>query len=49
MSRGRPGLRFGQRISGLVVNGKAPYGPVYLENELRAAAGMTMVIGAVAF
>ena len=45
----RRGLRFGQRISGLVVNGKALYAPVYNENEVRAAAGLTMVIGAVAF
>jgi hypothetical protein len=43
------GLRFGQRISGLVVNGKALFAPVYNENEVRAAAGFTMVIGAVAF
>jgi hypothetical protein len=42
-------LRFGQRISGLVVNGKSLYAPVYNENEVRAAAGLTMVIGAVAF
>ena len=45
----RTGLRFGQRISGLVVNGKALYAPVYNENEVRAAAGLTMVIGAIAF
>jgi Domain of unknown function (DUF4395) len=41
--------RFGQRISGVVVNGKALFAPVYDENEVRAAAGLTMVIGAVAF
>jgi hypothetical protein len=45
----RMGLRFGQRISGVVVNGKALFAPVYNENEVRAAAGFTMVIGAVAF
>ena len=45
----RRGLRVGQRISGLVVNGRALYAPVYNENEVRAAAGLTMVIGAVAF
>jgi hypothetical protein len=45
----RRGSRFGQRISGLVVNGKSLYAPVYNENEVRAAAGLTMVIGAVAF
>ena len=45
----RRGLRVGQRISGLVVNGRTLYAPVYNENEVRAAAGLTMVIGAVAF
>jgi hypothetical protein len=45
----RTELRFGQRISGLVVNGRALFAPVYNENEVRAAAGLTMVIGAVAF
>jgi uncharacterized protein DUF4395 len=45
----RRGLRFGQRVSGLVVDGKALFAPVYNENEVRAAAGTTMVIGAVAF
>ena len=45
----RTGRRFGQRISGVVVNRKALFAPVYNENEVRAAAGMTMVIGAVAF
>jgi uncharacterized protein DUF4395 len=45
----RTELRLGQRISGLVVNGKALFAPVYNENEVRAAAGLTMVIGAVAF
>ena len=47
--RRRTGRRFGQRISGLVVGGKALFAPVYNENEVRAAAGVTMVIGAVAF
>jgi hypothetical protein len=42
-------LRFGQRISGLVVNGKALHAPVYLENEVPAAAGPTTLIGAVVF
>ena len=48
-SLGRPGSRFGQRISGVAVNGKALHAPVYLENEARAAAGPTTLIGAVAF
>lgn len=43
------GFRFGQRISGLVVNGQELRAPVFNENEVRAAAGLTMVIGAVAF
>jgi hypothetical protein len=41
--------RFGQRISGLVVNGRDLRAPVFNEVEVRAAAGLTMVIGAVAF
>jgi hypothetical protein len=40
---------FGQRMSGLVVNGRELRAPVFNENEVRAAAGLTMVIGAVAF
>jgi hypothetical protein len=45
--RWRPG--FGQRIPGLVVEGKELREAVFNENEVRAAAGLTMVIGAVAF
>jgi hypothetical protein len=41
--------RFGQRVAGLVVNGRALRAPVFNETEVRAAAGLTMVIGAVAF
>lgn len=41
--------RFGQRVAGLVVNGRALRAPVFNEVEVRAAAGLTMVIGAVAF
>ena len=42
-------ISFGQRISGLVTDGKQVLAPVFNENEVRAAAGLTMVIGAVAF
>ena len=38
-----------QRISGRATNGTAPRAAVFNENEVRAAAGLTMVIGAVAF
>ena len=41
--------RFGQHISGLTVDGKLLQAPVVNENEARAAAGLTMVVGAVAF
>ena len=40
---------YGQRIQGLSVNGRDLRAGVFNENEVRAAAGMTMVIGAVAF
>jgi hypothetical protein len=40
---------YGQRIEGLAVNGRNLHAGVFNENEVRAAAGMTMVIGAVAF
>jgi hypothetical protein len=42
-------LAFGQRISGLTADGKELQAAVFNENEVRAAAGLTMVIGAVAF
>ena len=42
-------LTYGQRISGLTVDGRELHAPVFNENEVRAAAGMTMVVGAVAF
>jgi hypothetical protein len=45
--RGRP--RYGQRVPGLAVDGKELQAGVFDENEVRAAAGLTMVIGAVAF
>jgi hypothetical protein len=40
---------YGQRVSGLIVDGKELQAGVFNENEVRAAAGLTMVIGAVAF
>lgn len=42
-------LTFGKRISGLRVGGKELRAPVFNENEVRAAAGLTMALGAVAF
>jgi hypothetical protein len=42
-------LAFGQRISGLTADGKELHAAVFNENEVRAAAGLTMVIGAIAF
>jgi hypothetical protein len=43
------GLSFGQRISGLAADGTEVHAAVFDENEVRAAAGLTMVLGAVAF
>jgi Domain of unknown function (DUF4395) len=42
-------LSFGQRISGLTVDGREVHAAVFDEREVRAAAGITLVIGAVAF
>jgi len=42
-------LTFGQRISDLRVDGREVHGAVFNEHEVRAAAGVTMVVGAVAF
>jgi Domain of unknown function (DUF4395) len=42
-------ISFGQRISGPAAGGRELRAPVFNENEVRAAAGLTMVIGAVAF
>lgn len=42
-------LTFGKRISGLTVGGKELRAAVFNENEVRAAAGLTMALGAVAF
>jgi len=40
---------FGQRLSGLTADGTELQAAVFNENEVRAAAGLTMVVGAVAF
>jgi len=40
---------FGETIEGLVVAGQAVKAGVFDEHEVRAAAGMTMALGAVAF
>ena len=40
---------FGDRISGLTVDGTELHAAVFNENQVRAAAGLTLVIGAVAF
>jgi hypothetical protein len=42
-------LSFGQRTPGLASNGSGLRAAVFNENEVRAAAGLTMVAGAVAF
>jgi hypothetical protein len=42
-------LTFGQRISGLTVDGRQLHAAVFDEHQVRAAAGITMVFGAVAF
>jgi hypothetical protein len=42
-------LTFGERISGLTVGAKELRAAVFNENEVRAAAGLTLVIGAIAF
>jgi hypothetical protein len=42
-------LAYGQRISGLTVDGRELHAAVFNEHEVRAAAGITMVAGAIAF
>jgi hypothetical protein len=42
-------LTFGQRISGLTVDGRELHAAVFDENAVRAAAGLTLVLGAAAF
>jgi hypothetical protein len=42
-------VTFGDRISGLSADGRELHAAVFDENAVRAAAGLTMVIGAVAF
>ena len=39
----------GQRIAGLKVGGRELHAGVFNENEVRAAAGLTLVLGAIAF
>ena len=43
------GLSFGQRISGLTADGAELRAAVFDENQVRAAAGVTLVLGTVAF
>jgi hypothetical protein len=42
-------LSFGRRITGLTADGAELKAAVFDENQVRAAAGLTMVLGAVAF
>jgi hypothetical protein len=42
-------LSFGERLSGLSADGRELHAAVFNENEVRAAAGLTMVAGAIAF
>jgi Domain of unknown function (DUF4395) len=42
-------IAFGERISGLAVDGRELHAAVFDENQVRAAAGLTMALGAAAF
>jgi hypothetical protein len=42
-------LTFGEQIDGLSADGMELHAAVFNENEVRAAAGLTLVVGAVAF
>ncbi len=42
-------VTFGELIHGVSENGQELHAPVFNEHEVRAAAGLTMVLGAVAF
>jgi hypothetical protein len=42
-------LAFGQRISGLTADGRQLHAAVFDERQVRGAAGLTMVMGAIAF
>lgn len=42
-------IAIGQSIAGLTVGGRELHAGVFNENEVRAAAGLTLVMGAVAF
>jgi hypothetical protein len=43
------GFAYGERIDGLAADGRTLHAGVFDENQVRAAAGLTMVLGAVAF
>jgi hypothetical protein len=45
----RMGIAYGERIAGLATDGRELHAAVFDENQVRAAAGLTMVVGAVAF
>jgi hypothetical protein len=40
---------YGEIIEGLTVDGRAVHAPVFDENQVRAAAGITLALGSVAF
>ena len=40
---------YGERVPGLVINGRSVKSGVFDENQVKAAAGITLVLGAVAF
>jgi hypothetical protein len=40
---------YGEIIEGLTIDGRVVHAPVFDENQVRAAAGITMALGAVAF
>jgi uncharacterized protein DUF4395 len=42
-------LAFGERLIALTDDGRELHAPVFDENQVRAAAGLTMVVGAIAF
>jgi hypothetical protein len=42
-------VMYGERLDGLTPDGRVLHAGVFDENQVRAAAGLTMVIGAVAF
>ena len=42
-------LTYGEVIAGLTVDGREVHAPVFDENQVRAAAGVTMALGTIAF